>query len=103
MGKALCKEHGSQVVAFVSSFHQDKIAKGESSKAEEIRYIEVIGINRMKNGRYLIDAGVLTELGLADSPVSSVLFSSPSYEKLALDLRAVCPICLFDYLGENCA
>lgn len=98
MGKTLCKNHGPQVAAFVSAFHQDKIAKAESSQEHEIRYIEVKGIKHTKHGRYLVDPDVLAKLELAEEGVSSIHFSSSSFEKLALELKAVCPICLVDYL-----
>ena len=101
MGKTLCKNHGPQVAAFVSAFHQDKIAKAESSKEHEIRYLEVKGINKTKNGRYLVDAGVLKKLDLEDAVVSRIDFSSSSFEQLVHELKAVCPICLVDYLGKN--
>lgn len=100
MGKIVCKSHGTQVLSFVSKFHQKKIAGAEPSHESEIRYVEVDNKEENIQGTFLVDPNILTQLDRHEK-VSKMKLDSSEFNKIFSDLQAVCSTCLKEYLARK--
>ena len=100
MGKIVCENHGTQVVRFVSKFHQEKINRSEGCREADIIYVELAKQEGNIQGKFLRDPGIILHIEKPEK-VLKMHPDSSEFHEIFSDLQAVCPTCVDEYLARK--